>query len=69
MLGDDHDELVLITGIVHLATDFGLFLEILGRPVFVPANSMVFAASRRFSAGEFVTVQVSRRFAQQEGLA
>jgi hypothetical protein len=68
MLANDLDDLVLIAGIVRLATDLGLSLEIQKRPVFVPANSMVSAAPRKFSAGELVLVQVSRRFAQQEGL-
>jgi hypothetical protein len=65
---NDLDDMVLIAGVVHLATDLGLFLEIHKRTVFVPASSMVSAAPGKFSAGELVLVHVSRRFAQQEGL-
>jgi glycosyltransferase involved in cell wall biosynthesis len=62
------DDLLPVAGLVHLATDLGLFVEIQGRRVFVPANFKMLPAPRELSAGEPVTVFVSHRFAEREGL-
>src|SRR5262249_54074598 len=62
------DDLLPLAGLVHLATDLGLFVEIQGRRVFGPANFTMLPAPRELSAGEPVTVFVSHRFAEREGL-
>jgi hypothetical protein len=67
--GRDLGNLLPVAGLVHLTTDLGLFVEIQGRRVFVPANFMMLPAPRELRAGELVTVLVSRRFAEREGLA
>ena len=68
MLGNDLDDLLPVTGLVHLPTDLGHFLEVQGRPVFVPANFMMLPTRRKLSVGEVVTVLVSRRFTEREDL-
>ena len=68
MLGNNLDDLLPITGFVHIATDLGSFLEVQGQPVFVPANFIVSPTPKKLSAGEVVTALVSRRFAEREGL-
>ena len=40
MLGNNLDDLLPITGFVHIATDLGSFLEVQGQPVFVPRISL-----------------------------
>jgi hypothetical protein len=46
----------------------GVFLDTQGRRVFIPANCTLMP-SQSFKPGETVTIQVFRRFAEQEGLA
>jgi glycosyltransferase involved in cell wall biosynthesis len=68
-IGKDLENLLPLAGLVHIATDLGLFVEIQGLRIFVPSNFMMLPAPRKLSPGESVTVLVSRRFAEREGLA
>ena len=63
----DQDDFIPITGIVYQGTSLGVFLDIGDRRVFIPANCMS-TASRAFVPGETVTIEVLRRYANQEGL-
>jgi hypothetical protein len=64
---NDLEDLVTVDGVVHLATSLGVFLETGGCRVFLPANCMA-PSSRGLEAGQTVTVQIARRYAEQEGL-
>ena len=68
MFRDDLHELVPVAGCIHLATDLGIFLEVQNHHVFVPANFPTLGTPRNLTAGARVTVLVSRRFAEREGL-
>jgi hypothetical protein len=66
-MAESDGDYVPITGIVHLHTTLGVFLEIQGRSVFVPDVHME-PARRRYAPGEISTLRVRRSFAKQEGL-
>jgi hypothetical protein len=69
MFEKDLEDLVSVEGVVHLATTLGVFLDIQGRRIFVPVNCMETPSQvRTFKPGETVTLQVVRRYAEQEGL-
>jgi hypothetical protein len=58
---------VPITGVVHLATALGVFLDVGDRRVFL-RYSDTSCSLRRLVAGETVTLDVRRSFAEAEGL-
>jgi hypothetical protein len=60
------DDFVPITGIVVHCTSLGIFLEIAGRGVFIPANCTS-TPSQSFRPGEAVTLLLVGRFAEREG--
>jgi predicted oxidoreductase len=61
------DDYVPITGVVRLVTKFGVFLDVKGRRVFVPANCTT-DALRDLKEGKPATVQLVEWYAKQEGL-
>jgi len=61
------EELIPISGVVHLHTSLGVFLDVKGRRVFVPSVKTL-SALRRLRAGDFVTLQVNREYALREDL-
>jgi hypothetical protein len=68
MFENDLEDLVSVEGVVHLATTLGVFLDIQDRRIFVPVNCMETPSQvRTFKPGEIVTLQVVRRYAEQEG--
>ena len=60
-------EFVPIHGEVHLVTDFGVFLQVQNRRVFVAVLCMQ-PPDRVPQPGEAVTLHVSRAYAKHEGL-
>jgi hypothetical protein len=58
---------VPITGVVHLPTSFGVFLDVNERRIFL-RYSDTSTSSRRFVPGETVTLDVRRSFAEVKGL-
>jgi hypothetical protein len=63
------EDVVSVEGVVHLATDLGVFLDTQGRRVFLPANCMGTPAQPQiFEPGKVVTLQVFRWYAKQEAL-
>ena len=60
-------DFVAFTGEVHLHTALGIFLDVDGRRVFVPAN-FISRTFHRFTPGQTVTIEVLRSFAEQERL-
>jgi hypothetical protein len=63
----ENEDFVPLTGVVHLGTTLGVFLDIQDRRVFVPANCTA-APTQAFEVGEPATILVLRRFAEQERL-
>jgi hypothetical protein len=61
------EDYVPITGVVRLVTKFGVFLDVKGRRVFVPANCTT-DALRDLKEGKPATVQLVEWYAKQEGL-
>jgi hypothetical protein len=62
------EDFVCVTGVVHLRTSLGVFLDIQKGRLFIPTDSTsipIFA----FENGETVTLQVLRSFAEHHGLA
>jgi hypothetical protein len=58
---------VQVRGVVHLETEFGVFLNFQSRTVFVSVYCMQ-KPDRISQPGEDVTLHVSRSYAKQEGL-
>jgi hypothetical protein len=56
-----------ITGVVHLPTSFGVFLDVYERRIFL-RYSDTSTSHRRFVGGETVTLDVRRSFEEAEGL-
>jgi hypothetical protein len=65
---DKADTYVLVSGVVHLHTSLGMFLDVGERRVFLPELYCGDASLRRFAPGEVVTLQVVRSFAEEEKL-
>ena len=63
----DQDNFVPITGVVHLATSLGVFLDVGERRVFIPANFME-PRSQVIERGKPATLLVLRWYAKQERL-
>jgi hypothetical protein len=63
----DRDDSVGITGMVRLVTEFGAFVIVDGRTIFIPSSCST-DGLRTLKIGETVTVQVVRWFAEQEAL-
>jgi hypothetical protein len=56
---------VPITGVIHLHTALGVFIDLGQRRVFLP-NFYTATFDRRFLPGEVATVQVLRSYAEEE---
>jgi hypothetical protein len=67
MFENDLGDLVSVEGVVHLATALGVFLDIVGRRVFLPAICIT-TLPQTFTRGEAVTIKVARWYAKQEKL-
>jgi hypothetical protein len=62
-----NEEFVLVVGVVYRRTSLGVFLDVVDRCVFIPANCTS-TPSVRFRPGETVKMAVLRSFAEQEEL-
>jgi hypothetical protein len=62
-----YNDFVAIEGMVHLFPDLDVFLDVQGRRIFIPGYCME-PAFRSLRPGEIVTLQVLRRFAEEERL-
>jgi hypothetical protein len=66
---NSREDLVSVEGVVHLASELGVFLDTQGRRVFLPVNCMGMPAQAQiFEPGKVVTLQVFRWYAKQEAL-
>jgi hypothetical protein len=61
------DKLVPVRGVVHVASELGVYLNMQDRQVFVPTDRTL-SALRRLKSGEVVFLQVNRDYALREGL-
>ena len=61
------DDFVLITGVVHLPTSLGVFLDVNERRIFLRYSDTA-TSPLRFVPGETVTLDVRRSFAEAEGV-
>jgi hypothetical protein len=66
-MADKADVFVLVTGVVRLHTSLGAYLDVGERQIFVP---QVYTRTplRLFIPGESVTLQLLRKFAEEEKL-
>jgi len=62
-----NEEFVPVIGVVYRRTSLGVFLDVVDRCVFIPANCTS-TPSFRFHPGETVKMAVLRSFAEQEKL-
>ena len=60
-------QFVSVTGMIHLHTSLGVFLDVGERRVFVP-QAFTSTLLRRYAPREVVVVQVLRSFAEEERL-
>jgi hypothetical protein len=60
-------DFISLEGVVHLHTDLGVFLDLEDRRVFIAAQCMV-PVYRPLRSDESVILQVTRTYAEQEGL-
>jgi len=61
------EELVPVSGVVHVYTGLGVFLDVSGRRIFVPAGQTP-SPLLGLRAWDVVTLYVNRDYAFQEGL-
>ena len=62
----DDDDFVPITGVVRLVTDFGAFVIITGRQVFIPVHCT--GSLGAFKEGDAITFRVAHWYAKQQRL-
>jgi len=62
-MASNGDDFVLVTGVVHLPTSFGVFLDVNERRIFL-RYSDTSTSPLRFVPGETVTLDVRRNFAE-----
>jgi len=62
---EDPKQSVSVTGVIHLHTSLGVFLDVGERRIFIP-QFFTSTLLRRYAPGEVVTVNVPRSFAEEE---
>jgi hypothetical protein len=60
-------KVVSIFGVVHRTTDVGMFLDVQGRRIFIPADCIV-SPSPKFESGQIVRVEIDEQLARRRGL-
>ena len=61
------EELIPVSGVVHLYTGLGVFLDVKGYRIFVPSGQTL-SALWGLRTGDVVTLQINREYALREGL-
>jgi ribosomal protein L21E len=60
-------KVVSILGVVHRSTDVGVFLDVNGRRVLIPADCMV-SPSRKYETGQIVRVEIDEQLERRRGV-